>query len=135
MKSITPLEAIQFPLHDAVFVGLEIIPQEDGLVTARFKVKIHPDEMLELAKTLSVTSRNLCFTFRDCMQIKTDIFGYDVRPETVDDFNLVEDSELKNKMVEHGNTAAIRMVHFHLAGSKGSKIDILAKTLFVEEHG
>jgi hypothetical protein len=129
----SPQDAIQIPLHDADFLNLTLKPNENGLVTALLKVKLHPDEPTDSLKKLGVIGSEFYLVFQDCLQVKTNVFGSDVRPETISDFSLVEKSELKEKLLADGMTSNPRLVHFKLDGSKGSQIDVIATAILVTD--
>jgi hypothetical protein len=128
---ISPNDAIQIPLHDADFLNLILKPNANGLITILLKVKLHPDEPTDSLKRIGVMGSECYFVFQDCLQVKANVFGSGVRPETISDFSLVEKSELKEKLFVDGMTSNPRLVHFKLDGSKGSQIDIIATAILV----
>ena len=131
---MSPQDAIKIPLHDADFLNLIFKPNEDGPVTVLLKVKLHPDEPTDSLKELGVIGSEFYLVFQDCLQVKTNIYGSDVRPETISDFSLVEKSELKEKLFADGVTSNPRLVHFKLDGSKGSQINIVATSILVTDR-
>ena len=130
---ISPQDAIQLPLHDADFLNLTLKPNENGLITALLKVKLHPDESLDSLGKMGITGSEFYFIFQDCLQVKTNVLGYAARPETISTFGIVEKSELKEKLLADGMTSNPQLVHFKLDGSKGSQIDVIATAILVTD--
>lgn len=130
---ISPQDAIQLPLHDADFLNLTLKPNENGLVTALLKVKLHPDESLDSLGKMGITSSEFYFIFQDCLQVKTNVFGCAAKPETIATFGIVEKSELAEKLLADGITSNPRLVHFKLDGSKGSQINVIATVIVVTD--
>ena len=131
--TISPQNAIQLPLHDADFLSLTLKPNENGSVTALLKVRLHPDELIDFLGKLGITGAEFCLVFQDCLQVKTNCFGYAAKPETISTFGIVEKSGLKEKLIADGMTSNHRLVHFKLNGCKGTQIDVIANSILLTD--
>jgi len=130
MKSLSLHEAARLPLHDADFIALEIKPQDDGGVTVMIKLKVHPDEKEGLSKITGTEELDISLIFQDCLLASNSISGICSGQETIDDFTLIENSELLNE-INSTWKRSYRCFHFHFDGSHGSKIDILTNSVAV----
>jgi hypothetical protein len=138
MKKLIPIsdrDALQLPLHDAVFITIVIESAEDGFLTASVSVKINSEEVVQPLRELGITGFDLSLVFERCWQIRSNFLGYATVPESICKFEIEEDSDLKEKMLASG-LGDRRMVHFRIEGSQGSQLDVLARNVSViDESG
>jgi hypothetical protein len=127
---ISPQDAIQLPLHDALVLGMSITPTKDGFVTATLNVKVNHEELVHPLRELGITTSELCLVFGDCWQVITNLMGYCSAPEVMSTFDIIEASELKQKLRSFGVGSAT-MIHFRIQGSSGSQLDFVAETFSV----
>ena len=124
--------AVQLPLHDALVMGMSVRPVGDGFLTASIRVKINREEPVHSLRELGVKGFDLTLIFGRCWQITTNFWGYASTPEVISTFDIIESSELKQKLRSFGVGNAA-MVHFRIQGSTGSQLDFIAETLSVDE--
>jgi hypothetical protein len=126
-------KAMQLPLHDARICGVDITPIDDGYLNASLEVEINPVESLELFRELGINGARLALIFQDCWQVATNLLGFATGREVISTVDIVEPSELKQKLREF-NVGSATMVHFRIRGSHGSQLDFVTETILVVER-
>lgn len=129
---VSPEKVMQLPLHDALIFGLNVAVGDKGFLEASLEVKINPADSLEPFKELGIQSSTLRLIFSDCWQVATNLMGYCSGPEVMSTYDIIESSELKQKLRAF-NVGSSTMIHFRICGSAGSQMDFVAETFSVVE--
>jgi hypothetical protein len=130
---ISPQNAVQLPLHDALMLGLRITPVIDGVLTATLNMKINSEELVHPLRQLGITSSGLDLVFGDCWQVKTNLLGYAMAQEVISTFEIDKESALIQRLRASG-VGSQSMTHFRIEGSHGSQLDFIAETISVVER-
>jgi hypothetical protein len=123
------------PVHDAEFISIEIIPVPNADLKLCLVFKLHADESLDEVSKLGITSRSLRLTFEKCWQAASNICGAYSKTETINGWDIVEESELVKVMRSNGLANGIPLQHHRIKLSGGSSLDVLAdeRAVSIEE--
>lgn len=130
--NLTLLHAL--PVHDADFVSVELIPALNGDLKFCLVFKIHPDEMLDEITKMGITKRLLRLTCEKCWQVSSNFFGIASNRESIDNWEIVEESELITHLKSHGLAKGVELQHHRIKLSGGSSIDVLTEGASIEEN-
>jgi hypothetical protein len=131
--TVSPEKAMRLPLHDARIFGLTVTLAEDGYLKVSIEVEVNPEESLEPFQELGIKSSQVTLIFQDCWQVATNLLGYAAGREVISTFDIIETSELKQKLRSF-NVGSASMIHFRIQGSSGSQLDFVAETFSVVER-
>lgn len=133
MMVISSPDAIRLALHDALSLGFNVTPANDGFVTATLTVEINREELVHPLRELGITSLELNLVFGDCWQVKTILLGYASAPEVISTFKVEDESALVKNLRAFG-VGSRSMTHFKIEGSYGSQLNFVAETFSVVER-
>jgi hypothetical protein len=123
--TVTQIEAL--PIHDAEYVGISIIPQSDGSLKVRMGLRIHPEEPLDQLACLGITGRTCFLVLSKCWLVAANLLGVFEGRESVDRWELVEETDLLRQVKQTGFGASAEFRHHRLVFSGGSTLDVIAE--------
>jgi len=115
------------PIHDAELISIEVVPVPNGAIKLCLSFKLHPDESLDEVSKLGISSRSLRLTYGNCWQIASNIFGTCSKPQTIDGWDIVGESELLKRLRSQGLASSAALQHHRIELSDGSRLDVLTE--------
>lgn len=120
------------PLHDAEVFSFVINSSDQGEVSLQILVEWHEDEFEDACIQTGTSTKQVKLTFRKCWRIVSNLLGYGVNRELIDDWEVWSSSEMITDSIR-GFAENRNLQHYRITFSGGSSLDILAEHVFLEE--
>lgn len=127
---ITPQTALGLPLHDALILGLIVMPARDGFITVTLDLAMNAEESVDVLRELGVMNSTLRLVFEKCWQAKANVLGCAVGQESLSDLEVDQESALIRTLRTAG-LGSRNMTHFRIVGSSGSQLDFVAESISI----
>lgn len=136
MKSALSLQKFAaLPLHDAEFISLGLNSSDQGEVSLQILIEWHEDEFEQARIDTGITTQRVTLTYDRCWRIVSNVLGYGIKRELIDDWEVSSGSDMIEEFRSHGFAENTDLKHYKITFSGGSSLDILAESVFLDEGG
>lgn len=120
------------PLHDAEFLSLALNSSDQGEVSLQVLIEWHEDEFEQARIDTGIATRRVTLTYKKCWRIVSNLLGYGVNRELINDWEVWSSSEMITDSIR-GFAKNPNLQHYRITFSGGSSLDILAEYVLLEE--
>lgn len=121
--------------HDAAVHELRVGWAEDGEKLVALRCEIHPDEPEEELSALGIGTRLVEVQFRGVWAMRGNIWGTTADKEVVLEWEVLQHSELIEKIRSPGMAHNTQLSHHVIRYSGGSTIDIVLEECWLDGVG
>jgi hypothetical protein len=129
---LSPDQIAMLPVHDADLILVQIETSTGGEITVQMTIQIDPEETTQPFRDLGIITQIVILRFGKCHNVISNLLSYQERRETINNWQVVLNSEKIDRLVKSAVFPNAQFVHniFELSG--GSTIEIIADTIFIE---